>query len=579
MSLSAAQPNSEVKTCRLRQITGRLRAILLEKVQDKRFWVRAQLVVGKGGLKAGHCYCELVDSDEDGEVVAKMRAVIWRSKYELLNRKCTEAGHPDALTNNQEVCVYCSVVFHEVHGLSLEIHDVDPCFGEGHIDRNRRVILEGLKRDGLLDRNKQINVPAAPLRIGLITAAGSAAFSDFHKTLATVPFGFKVVLAVAAMQGERTEEEVLTALLHLFAVEVDVICIVRGGGSQLDLAWFDKDKLARAIASSAVPVWVGIGHEIDFGVLDWVAHTSFKTPTAVAEELVRRVTELDDRLLDAAERLQFLTQRRLDLRSAELQRKIVGLLQGTRKHFAQQQSWLRERVLRTVGTFERQFTGRRGKLHQAHVMLEERSQRRLAEREEKLGRAIPHLQEAARRCLARATIEIERRAVGLRRGCRKHLALGQSQLQVRSSQVRAAVTTSTNRKASALDRRSAILLTRLEYMLRNRLTTLEAIVGRVVASAWRNLGIARDGLARRQGQFTVARFANRLTTAEQRVDDKQKRLESLRPERLLQKGYSITRDLDGKLVRSVEQLSAGQRIETEFADGRVQSIIEKGATD
>ena len=208
---------------RLAAVTGRIRDLLLE-VSAKRFWVRAQLVA-RSAARSGHFYGELLDVDEGGQTVAKLNAVIWRSSLTEIRRTLEQAGATELLEGNREICVLCSVIYHEVHGLSLQIHEVDPTFGEAHIDRNRRLILERLSAEELLDLNGRLPVPAAPLTIGLITAAGSAAANDFLRTIAESPYSFRVILASAAMQGERLEADVraevpgLTGDTHLEPLE------------------------------------------------------------------------------------------------------------------------------------------------------------------------------------------------------------------------------------------------------------------------------------------------------------------------------------------------------------------------
>lgn len=311
---------------RLSAVTARIRDLLLE-VTARRFWIRAQLVA-RGAARSGHFYGELVDVDEAGQTVAKLNAVIWRSTLLGIRRKLELAGCLELLGGNRDICVLCSVAYHEVHGLSLHIHDVDPSFGEGHIDRNRRMILERLLKEGLVETNARLPLPTAPLRIGLVTAADSAAHNDFRRTLADTPYAFRVLLAPATMQGPQLEPEVTLALSALARAGVDLICIIRGGGSPVDLAWFDNEAVARAIAGMPVPVWVGIGHEIDVGVADHVAHTAFKTPTAVAEAIVHRLRGLDDRLLAAADRLHDLVRRPVDLAQRSLDRCLERLFRG-----------------------------------------------------------------------------------------------------------------------------------------------------------------------------------------------------------------------------------------------------------
>jgi len=283
------------KVYRLSVVTTRIRDLLLEATKTQ-FWVKALFVPDKGRGTGGHCYGNLVEQDDNGAQVAKLRAVIWKADLQRIERVFSEHGLKDALRESMEVCALCALRFHPVHGLTLNIFDIDPTAGESRVERNRRTILEQIQREGLLHRNRELLLAAVPLRIGLITAPNSAALADFVHTLQASPFGFQVVLAAAAMQGDDTARSVVQALEDLSTLPLDLICIIRGGGSPLDLAWLDDLAIARAVANCPTPVWVGIGHEIDVGVLDHLAHTSHKTPTAVAKVLVERLQALDERL-------------------------------------------------------------------------------------------------------------------------------------------------------------------------------------------------------------------------------------------------------------------------------------------
>lgn len=492
MDAHSPQPASPPKIFPLRAVTARIKAILLEAT-TRRFWVRAHLVSKQAGFRSGHFYCELVETDGGGRQVAKISAVIWKSSFDVINRKLQAAGAEDALKGNKEICAYCSIEYHDVHGLKLQIHDVDPTFGEAQIDRNRRLILERLKAEQLLVRNKALKLPAAVLRIGLITSQDSAAFSDFTKTLSASPFAFKVILATASMQGERLEEQVLAALQALIRLGVEAICLVRGGGSQVDLAWFDNERIARAIANSPIPVWVGIGHEIDVGVLDFVAHTFFKTPTALAESLVGRLKDLDDRLTIAESRLMDLVHRQLILTARELHRKAQGLQQGARKH----------------------------------------------------------------------------------------LDFHMSQLELQVSNIRNGVASATNRSNSRLQEMTGRLRASVSHALRGRTKSLEAKLQEIKIATDHILDGHAVLLERSERQFRLARYERRLTVAAQIVDGQQTRLENLRPEKMLRRGYSITRDSSGTIVKSTASIEAGQRLVTQVADGYVESVAiqHKGDVD
>lgn len=320
------------KIYQLREITSSIKESLLY-LSSQEFWIRAHLIAPRSTASYKNYYCELTDVDEQGNIIAQIRAIIWRSEYNQILSKLRKAGMPDALQDNSEVCVLCAVRYHEVYGLSLNIYDIDPSFGESQIDLNRRQIIEKLSKEGVLKKNTETYLTSAPLRIGLITRKESAAYNDFTKTLFNSPFSFQVIFADCTMQGENTKREMVSAIKLLEKVKVDVICIVRGGGSQLDLAWFDNEQIAHSIIKCPIPVWVGIGHEIDTGILDVVAHSSFKTPTAVAEVLVNTLQELLHGLELAAARLQNIVDWRMELSSRELSRKTLGAHNGFRKQY------------------------------------------------------------------------------------------------------------------------------------------------------------------------------------------------------------------------------------------------------
>src|SRR5277367_894562 len=159
MQPTAETPPNERKVFPLRAVTGRLKTILLDATK-KQIWVRAQFVADRSGRQAGHCYGEFVESDEQGQPVARMRVVIWQREHERIKQKLKETGQPESLSANKEICALCSVRFHEVYGLQLQVFDVDPYFGEAQIEGNRRRILEELQAEGLLGKNKTHSIRA-----------------------------------------------------------------------------------------------------------------------------------------------------------------------------------------------------------------------------------------------------------------------------------------------------------------------------------------------------------------------------------------------------------------------------------
>lgn len=233
---------------------------------------------------------ELIEKDElSGQVVAKMRAMIWSSSYRVLqNRFLAATGM--GIQSGMKVMVCGSATHHNVYGLSLSITDIDPSYTLGDIERQRREILNRLRKEGILDKNKSLPFPEAPQKIAIISAAGAAGYGDFSDHLQNSPEGFVFypLLVEAVMQGERTAESVISALDFVESTLDfwDCVVIIRGGGSTTDLHGFDNYELARRVAEFPLPVVVGIGHERDRNVLDEIVCRRCKTPTAVADYLV-----------------------------------------------------------------------------------------------------------------------------------------------------------------------------------------------------------------------------------------------------------------------------------------------------
>ncbi len=272
---------------------------VLGKSFPRELWVHGELAEGRANPNNGHFYGELVEKDADGRTVAKARVNCWRSTFLTLRayfRKLTGKEFEAGI----KVLVCVRVSFNEQYGYSLNIQDVDPNYTIGDAELRRRQTLEKLKEDGLLDANRQLPLPLLTQRIAIISSASAAGYGDFSNHLAHNPqgFGFVTKLFPALMQGEKAPESIIEAL-DLIASEADkwdAVVIIRGGGAVTDLSDFDSYPLAVAIAQFPLPVITGIGHDRDTTVADCVAHTSLKTPTAVAGFLIDRLQGQADRL-------------------------------------------------------------------------------------------------------------------------------------------------------------------------------------------------------------------------------------------------------------------------------------------
>ena len=257
----------------------------------------------------GHCYMELCQSDERGPI-AKVRAIIWRSQAgTLLSQFAQATGAP--LQPGVAVIFEVRVNYSELYGVSLIVEDIDVSATLGEAELRRRRTLERLEKEGLLELQKELALPAVPYSLAVISAADAAGYGDFRRHLLENEYGFafNVTLFPATMQGDTAPASIIAALEMIeagaaVAAGFDAILILRGGGSSLDLACFDDYELCAAIAQCTLPVFTAIGHDRDVHAVDLVACESVKTPTALADLFIDAVAAEDQRITDFRDRLR-----------------------------------------------------------------------------------------------------------------------------------------------------------------------------------------------------------------------------------------------------------------------------------
>jgi exodeoxyribonuclease VII large subunit len=265
------------------RIGNALRAAFRDEV-----WVRGE-IRDLSRARSGHVYFTL--TDPDGE--ACLGVMLAASKKGAVNHMLTRAGGTVRMTDGTDVRIRGRLDWYSPRGqLQLRMTAIDPAYTLGQLELARAELLARLREEGLLDRNARLPIPLAPLRVGLVTSEGSAAEADFLDELRRSGFAFHVLRADARVQGFDAPRSLASAIRMVATHRLDVLAVVRGGGARTDLAAFDDEAVARAVAACPVPVLTGVGHEVDSSVADEVAHTSAKTPTACAQLLVARVAEL-----------------------------------------------------------------------------------------------------------------------------------------------------------------------------------------------------------------------------------------------------------------------------------------------
>lgn len=258
--------------------------------------------------KNGICYVELIEHDtKKSSVVARVRGIIFANRFNLIQSYfLSVTGIP--VQAGITVLIIVKVSYHEIYGLSVEIVDIDPKYTLGDLEQQKKLAIERLLHEGVIDMNKNIELPPIIKRVAVISSATAAGYDDFIQHLSSNPFGFsfKADIYEAYMQGQQTINSINTAIDNIFAsgADYDIIVIIRGGGSKMELAVFDNYDLAYLITQLPIPVFTGIGHERDEAVVDLVANNAFKTPTAVANFIIDHNKNFEEYLKNIELRLQ-----------------------------------------------------------------------------------------------------------------------------------------------------------------------------------------------------------------------------------------------------------------------------------
>ena len=294
----------------------------IEGAVPRPVWVTAEIGEMNSHI-SGHCYLDLVDYKE-GErgVAAKARGVIWSSTWRMLKPYFqSSAGVP--LQKGLNVLIKVQAGFSTVYGLSLNILDIDPSFTVGELELRRQQTIKRLQQEGCMEMNAQLNLPALPRRIAVVSAPGAAGYRDFMNHLHKNEYGFRfeTELFPAQMQGEEAPQSIIAALDAIAAREdgFDVVAILRGGGAAMDLVCFDDYSLAVNIAQFPLPVITGIGHDHDYHIADMVANTWLKTPTAVADFFVDVFVQQEQYLMHLFQRISLTLAHKITVGRNRLQ--------------------------------------------------------------------------------------------------------------------------------------------------------------------------------------------------------------------------------------------------------------------
>ena len=328
-------------------------------------WIRTEISELREN-QGGHCYLELIEKDSDSDtLLAKTKATIWASTYRML-KPYFESSTGQSLRAGMNVLVSVTVEFHGVYGFSLNIRDIDPTFTIGEMAARRLKIIRQLEQDGIMDMNRQLPFPELPQRLAIISSPTAAGYGDFCDQLNndSSQFAFYIKLYPAVMQGDQAETSMISALEKIYEnIDLfDVVIVIRGGGAITDLACFDSYELALNCAQFPLPVIAGIGHQRDVSILDMVAHTSVKTPTAVAEFLISKMQTAENMAINVISDIRYIIRTRIETESRLINQTQLQIKQTLRGWVLQKTHMLERQKSRLQSNVRMQLLKQNNKL-------------------------------------------------------------------------------------------------------------------------------------------------------------------------------------------------------------------------
>jgi len=363
----------------LRQLNLMVRDAIAMQLPDE-YWVEAEL--SECRERGGHCYMELVEKDDNNNTpVARASAKCWRQTWQMMQPYFERTtGQP--LRAGLKVLVKVYAQFHEAYGFSWIVTDIDPTYTLGDMARRRQEIIRKLKEEGVFDLQRELHIPLFAKRIAVISASNAAGYGDFCRQLEDNEYGFRfsVQLFSATMQGELVESSVISALNEIYRQcqqltaqgqqPYDVVVIIRGGGATADLSGFNTLALAENVAQFPLPIITGIGHDRDESILDMVANTHVKTPTAAATLLIDHLAQTLRRIEEAQNRLTMYIHQRISsyqVRLSNIAVLIPNLALQTVANAHHRIDLLESRIPITI---ERRITNQKHLLEQLNIKLQ-----------------------------------------------------------------------------------------------------------------------------------------------------------------------------------------------------------------
>ncbi|MDX1774008.1 exodeoxyribonuclease VII large subunit [Oceanihabitans sediminis] len=301
----------------LSKILNRVKTIIDDNIAGKDFWLKVE-IANINFHRSGHIYLELAEN-QNGNTIAKCKAIIW--SYNVPNiRQSLGENYSNILKKGNEILCYTNIQFDTAYGLSLIITSVNLEFAVGQIEKKRQETIDRLKKEELIDLNKQLQVPLVITSIAVIASKNTSGYQDFIKNIEDNQYGYRynVEIFSSAVQGNAAENEILNSLKIINQKKYDCVVIIRGGGSKMDLDIFNSYEISKQVSQMQSPVFSGIGHETDITVLDFTANKAFKTPTEVSNFIVNKSYDFEKRIINNYELIFERYKKLIDTKFSDL---------------------------------------------------------------------------------------------------------------------------------------------------------------------------------------------------------------------------------------------------------------------
>ncbi len=288
----------------LSEITGSLRSVI-NKTYTRAYYIKAEIIRLNRYPHSGHCFPELVEKEGD-KIVTQMRAVIWKTQVEAINEKFMKITG-EGLKDNISILCLATIEFSPQYGLALYIQDIEPSYTLGELMKNKMAVIARLKKEGVFESNKQLELPLLPKRIAVISVETSKGYSDFMVTLQDNSWGycFECELFPSILQGDKAISTITAQLetIEKRKKEFDCVVIIRGGGGDVGLSCYDDYSLSHKVATFPLPIISGIGHSTNESVTDMVSYANKITPTEVAYFLIQQFHNFAIQVEDAKDKI------------------------------------------------------------------------------------------------------------------------------------------------------------------------------------------------------------------------------------------------------------------------------------